>query len=104
MAALESQQLLHALANKTGRAVDLAYTALVHQLGLTQRFFGKGFGQLEVSMGWVAGRHYARAVALSAGGGGARRAGCRCCRQAAERARSLRRPPNRAAPAPPTHS
>lgn len=39
-----------ALAQRTGRALDLAYSALVHQLGLTQRFFGKGFGELEVGV------------------------------------------------------
>lgn len=48
MAAVE-KQVLYALAQKTGRVVDLAYSSLVHQLGLTQRFFKEGFGQLEVS-------------------------------------------------------
>jgi hypothetical protein len=42
------QALLHRLASTTGRVVDLAYSALVHQLGITQRFFPEGFGELEV--------------------------------------------------------
>jgi hypothetical protein len=40
--------LLARLSASTGRAVDIAYAALVHQLGLTQRFFPQGFGNLEV--------------------------------------------------------
>ncbi|KAI3423963.1 hypothetical protein D9Q98_009797 [Chlorella vulgaris] len=31
-----------------GRLVDLAYAALVHQLGITQRFFPQGFGRLDL--------------------------------------------------------
>lgn len=34
-------QLLFSLAQRTGRVVDLAYSALVHQLGITDRFFPK---------------------------------------------------------------
>ena len=33
------RHLLYQLAEKTGRVVDLAYSGLVHQLGLTPRFF-----------------------------------------------------------------
>lgn len=33
---------------RSGRIVDLAYAALVHQLGITQRFFPKGFGSLDL--------------------------------------------------------
>jgi hypothetical protein len=41
--------ILHRLAESTGRAVDLAYASIVHQLGITQRFFAEGgFGDLRV--------------------------------------------------------
>ena len=40
--------LVEGLAARGGRAVDLLYSALVHQLGLTQRFFPRGFGELSV--------------------------------------------------------
>lgn len=41
--------VLHRLAEYTGRAVDTGYAALVHQLGITQRFFQEGgFGDLSV--------------------------------------------------------
>ena len=41
--------LLHRLAESTGRAVDLAYASIVHQLGITHRFFQEGgFGDLRV--------------------------------------------------------
>ncbi|KAL4424597.1 hypothetical protein ABPG77_009181 [Micractinium sp. CCAP 211/92] len=34
--------------SRSGRIVDLAYAAIVHQLGLTQRFFPQGFGRLDL--------------------------------------------------------
>ncbi|KAL4421274.1 hypothetical protein ABPG75_010565 [Micractinium tetrahymenae] len=34
--------------SRSGRIVDLAYAAVVHQLGLTQRFFPQGFGRLDL--------------------------------------------------------
>ena len=41
--------ILHRLAESTGRAVDIAYASIVHQLGITQRFFAEGgFGDLRV--------------------------------------------------------
>lgn len=41
--------VLHRLAETTGRAVDLAYASIVHQLGITQRFFQQGgFGDLSL--------------------------------------------------------
>lgn len=41
--------VLHRLAESTGRAVDTLYASIVHQLGLTQRFFQEGgFGDLRV--------------------------------------------------------
>lgn len=41
--------VLHRLAESTGRAVDLAYASIVHQLGITQRFFQEGgFGDLSL--------------------------------------------------------
>ena len=41
--------ILHRLAESTGRAVDTLYASIVHQLGLTQRFFQEGgFGDLRV--------------------------------------------------------
>jgi len=41
--------ILHRLAESTGRTVDLAYASIVHQLGITQRFFAEGgFGDLRV--------------------------------------------------------
>ena len=41
--------LLSRLAETTGRTVDIAYAAIVHQLGITQRFFQEGgFGDLNV--------------------------------------------------------
>eukprot|EP00887_Chlorella_sp_A99_P005866 scaffold1.g5866.t1 len=43
---MAAPQALFTLAERTGRIVDLAYSALVHQLGLTQAFFQKGFGEL----------------------------------------------------------
>ncbi|EFN50663.1 hypothetical protein CHLNCDRAFT_59467, partial [Chlorella variabilis] len=33
---------------RSGRIVDLAYAALVHQLGIIPRFFPKGFGSLDL--------------------------------------------------------
>lgn len=41
--------VLHRLAETTGKAVDLAYAGIVHQLGITKRFFEEGgFGDLRV--------------------------------------------------------
>jgi pimeloyl-ACP methyl ester carboxylesterase len=41
--------ILHRLAESTGRAVDIAYASIVHQLGITQQFFAEGgFGDLRV--------------------------------------------------------
>lgn len=41
--------VLHKLAESTGKTLDTLYAALVHQLGLTQRFFQHGgFGDLRV--------------------------------------------------------
>ncbi|KAG7672311.1 hypothetical protein Ndes2526B_g06694 [Nannochloris sp. 'desiccata'] len=41
--------ILHRLAESTGRAVDLAYASIIHQLGITPRFFAEGgFGDLRI--------------------------------------------------------
>lgn len=39
--------ILHKLVRSTGHVIDLAYAAVVHQLGLSPRFFPQGFGELE---------------------------------------------------------
>lgn len=42
-------EIIKRIAETTGRSLDIAYTAIVHQLGITQRFFQQGgFGDLNV--------------------------------------------------------
>lgn len=44
-----NKEIIKRLAETTGRSLDIAYTAIVHQLGITQRFFQQGgFGDLNV--------------------------------------------------------
>lgn len=46
---LLDRAVLHRIAESTGRTVDIAYASIVHQLGITQRFFQEGgFGNLDV--------------------------------------------------------
>ncbi|PRW32523.1 alpha beta- isoform C [Chlorella sorokiniana] len=42
------ESALNSALTKGGRIVDLAYAAIVHQLGITQRFFPQGFGRLDL--------------------------------------------------------
>lgn len=40
--------VIYSIAERTGKLVDLTYSSLVHQLGLTPPFFKEGLGQLDV--------------------------------------------------------
>lgn len=40
--------VIYTLAERTGRIVDITYSSLVHQLGLTPPFFKEGLGELDV--------------------------------------------------------
>ncbi|KAI7836520.1 hypothetical protein COHA_009621 [Chlorella ohadii] len=42
------ESAINSALTKGGRIVDLAYAAIVHQLGITQRFFPQGFGRLDL--------------------------------------------------------